>query len=637
MLLKLFKLRFDAGMIEKLTDICNKFIFTTIVVLVPLVEDLISPDVRPRNINNNLGLVVFLYLVTILAVLCTTQLIFRKTATKVNIKAVDLIVLATVIFIVASRSLIALTMFSSFNLLQIAYLTVLYVICRLTISPSIVLKSIVISGILQALYAILQQYQILPSHHELYRTTGSFGNPSILGQYLVSSIIILIPLLHYINKSNIHNIAFYESLQERAKRPTKYILMAIVVLLIIVLVLTRARAALVSLALSVLIFFYREIKQVLWDNKRIFRRMLIAVLFFAVIMSTVFALYRFKKDSADGRLLIWKVCGNMILRKPLMGVGFDNLQSAYMTEQAKYFSTVRSAKELMLADQISYSFNDFIQIIVENGFIGAVLALVLVLSILKTKSETIQEKNLQILKIIVISGLIGAFFSYPSQILPIKIIFVAIVATIVNLEKKSVYKFQINGLPAFPGYKRLLILICVCLLAIISFNNINKLYDGLKGWNKAYLYSRSNDYPMAVEEYDLQYDIFYENGNFLLDYGTALVLSGDYKKALKILEEALPYCNDVNLQMNIGLANYYLKQFKTAELAFANASNMLPNRVLPKYRLATIYVRTRQYVKAQKIAKVILDQPVKIKSKITDSVRHVMEILINSPEKFHTP
>ena len=48
--------------------------------------------------------------------------------------------------------------------------------------------------------------------------------------------------------------------------------------------------------------------------------------------------YLLKKDSADGRLLIWKVAVQAIGEKPLTGYGWDYVAGAYGEAQEKYFS-----------------------------------------------------------------------------------------------------------------------------------------------------------------------------------------------------------------------------------------------------------------------------------------------------------
>ena len=80
-----------------------------------------------------------------------------------------------------------------------------------------------------------------------------------------------------------------------------------------------------------------------------------------------------KKDSADGRLLIWKVTTEMIAKKPLIGHGTNGFEANYMNYQADYFSENNNPKEALLAGNNKYAFNIFLKILSEYGLIGFII------------------------------------------------------------------------------------------------------------------------------------------------------------------------------------------------------------------------------------------------------------------------
>lgn len=90
------------------------------------------------------------------------------------------------------------------------------------------------------------------------------------------------------------------------------------------------------------------------------------------MITFLFGIYQFKKESADGRLLIWKVSTHIIKDNPLFGVGFDRFKTHYMDAQATYFIENKDASEVMRADNNYYAFNELAQLTVENGIIGLV-------------------------------------------------------------------------------------------------------------------------------------------------------------------------------------------------------------------------------------------------------------------------
>lgn len=56
------------------------------------------------------------------------------------------------------------------------------------------------------------------------------------------------------------------------------------------------------------------------------------------------ALYAVKKDSADGRLLMWKVAAEAVADVPPNGVGWDKVAGAYGDAQERYFASGRGSR-----------------------------------------------------------------------------------------------------------------------------------------------------------------------------------------------------------------------------------------------------------------------------------------------------
>lgn len=80
--------------------------------------------------------------------------------------------------------------------------------------------------------------------------------------------------------------------------------------------------------------------------------------------SSVF-LYHYKKDSADGRLLIWQCTWNMIKERPLYGYGYGGFQANYMDEQAQFFRTHPNSRYAQLADDVKSPFNEYLGVLTE--------------------------------------------------------------------------------------------------------------------------------------------------------------------------------------------------------------------------------------------------------------------------------
>ncbi|MCX8491202.1 MAG: O-antigen ligase family protein [Cyclobacteriaceae bacterium] len=124
--------------------------------------------------------------------------------------------------------------------------------------------------------------------------------------------------------------------------------------------------------------------------ERVYQRLILIVASILLIAASI-GIYFFKRDSADGRLLIWKVTSRMIMESPWAGHGHDRFAAKYMAYQADYFRQHQTEAEAFLADDTFYAFNDPLQFVSENGVIGLVLASVLLVVLFLTKGHTDNE------------------------------------------------------------------------------------------------------------------------------------------------------------------------------------------------------------------------------------------------------
>lgn len=87
-----------------------------------------------------------------------------------------------------------------------------------------------------------------------------------------------------------------------------------------------------------------------------------SVSLFLFMILFIISIYYYKKDSADGRLLIWRVSIDMIADAPLVGHGIGTFENKYMYYQAQYFESHPYSKYEKLADNIVYPYNEFLRI-----------------------------------------------------------------------------------------------------------------------------------------------------------------------------------------------------------------------------------------------------------------------------------
>lgn len=87
-----------------------------------------------------------------------------------------------------------------------------------------------------------------------------------------------------------------------------------------------------------------------------------------LFISLLFGSYFLKKDSADGRLLIWNCSWRMIIDSPMYGHGFDAFRAHYMDYQANYLSQYPNNEYAMLADNVISPFNEYLNVALSCGF-----------------------------------------------------------------------------------------------------------------------------------------------------------------------------------------------------------------------------------------------------------------------------
>ena len=73
--------------------------------------------------------------------------------------------------------------------------------------------------------------------------------------------------------------------------------------------------------------------------------------------------YHWKKDSADGRLLMWKVSVQAMMERPWYGVGWEYVAGTYGDAQERYFASGEATEqEERVAGAPEYVFNEYLQV-----------------------------------------------------------------------------------------------------------------------------------------------------------------------------------------------------------------------------------------------------------------------------------
>jgi len=186
-------------------------------------------------------------------------------------------------------------------------------------------------------------------------------------------------------------------------------------------------------------------------------------------------LYHLKKDSADGRMLIWSVSWNMIKEKPLIGYGAGGFRRNYLLRQADYFENHPDSPYSDLADDIVYPFNEFLKTGIEQGIIGLLLMLGILFRAFKnTASPSVFRA--------ILASLVGfSCFSYPFDIVAFQVLGVSCLAGIASNQKSLAFAGMIHFSVILFLTRNSLKIIAMCLLIMLcgffSFISIFTLTD----------------------------------------------------------------------------------------------------------------------------------------------------------------
>ncbi|MBA0884775.1 O-antigen ligase family protein [Flavobacterium undicola] len=496
------------------------------------------------------------------------------------------------------------------------------------------LLSIIVSGIIQAVYGNLQLLGYFASNHSGFKMTGSFFNPGPYAGFLVSVWTIALGIYLFkdyittqIQSKKKNNYLF---LNKVIKSIFEYIPLLGLISIAIVLPATQSRASWIAAILGSAVLIelkYRFLSNLFKKVTLKLQKTALIVLAIGILITGFFSIYHYKKVSSDGRAFIWKVTAEMIADAPVFGVGFDQFKAKYMDYQANYFAKNGETTEAQVADNSYYAFNEGLQFVTENGLLGFALLLIVVYVLFLTKVKQEYQLNAAIAKTGLLTIGIFACFSYPMQILPIKLVLVLLLALLSN-SAADCFRFKTKDNPIKIGIYKIQFVLLTYGIIYSTFSFTNKLNEGFITWNNALISYQYGDYKKAILAFETAYPIFKKDGDFLMNYGKTLSIAREPDKAITILEQAQHYQNNTVIATALGDSYKEIKQYKKAEASYQQAVNMTPAKFYANYLLAKLYDTSGQEDKAIIMVKKIMDKEVKIPSTAIKEIRREMKKIL---------
>lgn len=591
----------------------------------------------------------FIYSTSIISLFFLLYLTISKV--NVTVKRVDLLLLLLLIYISINRNYIQSYSGFSIRFQEFCGLAILYVIIRGRNIATFyfLIICMIIGAILQTIYGQLQLIGLLPSHHSLFNITGGFFNPGPYGGFLASVFpaalgLVLykeeVPFLFKLKKPS-HRKFFY------IKSTIKNISIAGLAGMLLILPSTQSRSAWLAVIISSIYLLVSKYNFANTLHKYCYnaQKKILAALFLCLCVSLSFwAMYSFKKESSDGRILIWTVTSKIIKNKPWTGEGFDRFRYAYMNEQASYFKEHHNQVKAATAGDVNYGFNELLQFTAENGIPAALLVLIILSLILFTKTHyhCIAQQNdnssesslLRIAKAGLISIIVFSSFSYPSQILPIKLNFLLYLSIIVYCNKniKCTHFNTKNNVISI--IYRTFFFLCAIFIVLNITAKYRQIVQAFENWNIANKTYNNGLYAESLNYYQKAYPILSQSGDFLMQYGKMLSMANRHKLAVRILLQSQNYSNTSITQTAIGDSYKALGKWQQAEQAYIEAEFMVPGTLYPSYLLAKLYSHTHQTSKAVRKAREVLAKQVKIQSPAVNEIRQEMKRIINEKKQY---
>jgi O-antigen polymerase len=459
----------------------------------------------------------------------------------------DLALFAFVGYVSLNRLLVSEMGGITLKYYQLVILCIFYIILRCIPSKyyQYFMYSLLVSGIIQAVYGNLQLYNIYPSNHHLFNITGSFFNPGPYSGYL--SIIFPIALVLYLKNrkvpvdfqdhikiivKNILRPGFFsvkalKTAPARFKngvikygatlnRPEtiaivkqcfqKYLSLAAIIAILLVIPATRSRASWLAIIISSAYIGINEFsihrRLLCYFNSK--ARKVLAGFGMTILVGVLLAgFYYFKKDSADGRLLIWKVSAGMIKDKPVFGFGFEKFQADYMHYQAEYFMKDPDNLESYVADDIIYPFNEFVKTLVETGLTGFLLLCFIIFLVFYSTKRDKPDVYASATRGGILGISVFSFFSYSSEILPVLISLVMVLAIFSEKQEPVSIKmisYRWNDKRTVPII-RILLTCMIIALAAFMYLPAKNLYKAYFSWDEGNQIYRMGAYQESSGEF----------------------------------------------------------------------------------------------------------------------------------------
>jgi len=583
----------------------------TAVALILIILLISTPFAVSKDMMNGSVTAKFYYFIGISVILCFTLSIYIITTQRLLFNVIDLFIIIWVLYVLIRGAFTSYTPFLNQKILTTIFGAIIYISVKGLLTGEykdlvryILLVGFLFSGFLQAIIGIFQYLDMYESYSHYFYITGTFNNPTPFAIYL--SAILAISLNTFLSSNS-------NSLLNKGIKYFSLITTAIICMVLIATMIRASWVASITIILISLQYRFHYLKYAKQLLNTLLKRVLAISMLVLLLITMSYFLYNVKRNSASGRLFIWKISGDIIKEQPIFGIGLNRFSAEYNNYQSRWFSNHPKDKagiNGLNAGIVGYAYNEFIEIAVETGIIGLCIFIILIFLVFKSFK---MNGNL-IYYLSLLSIIITACFSYPFSSIPILILFYIFISIV-----SSDFSIVVVNVKLHNYLKYVSIILLIIIPAYIWLYHFQR-FQAERDRKMAYSFYQSNNIINAKELYEYYYKLFSDNGFYLMEYGKVLALSNEVYKSNEILEKAITLSSDVFLYTNLGDNYQKLNNYKKAENMYQFAGNMVPNMIYPKYLLAKLYFKTGKINEFELLVNEIIEFPVKIKSQATDEM-----------------
>lgn len=466
-------------------------------------------------------------------------------------------------------------------------------------------KAVAFIATIEGLWCILQYLDKIPSESPDFNVTGSFANPNVVAIFLALS---LPALLHLFYKT--HSIYL------------KVISSLMLLIVCIGLLLLECRTALLGGTFSSGLFLILHFNLF----KRFSRKYLFLGILAIVILSIPIGrqLYLHKKDSADGRMLIWRISTQMVLDSPMRGYGTGMFEREYNLKQAKAIQEGKlNQSELKNASFVLMAYNDYLEQAVEGGIPGVALFIAMLASFLYSSKKqgslalektTSENSDIHYVAYAGIASLaFMAVFNFTLSAISISFLF-CVYAGILCTNNKQL---KLVELSIKPNIAKIVFLVLACLTFYITYGQFNqaKAHRKIK---RAYDFLASGNLTEAENLLAPLQESQQNSVNYCMVYGNLFFGQQKYTEALYQFNYAKKFSANPTLYEMSARCLLQSKDYKGAITNLNLLTALSPKTMKYKFGLMQVLLADKQIKQARKVAQQIVKMPIINANELTD-------------------